>query len=256
MINVFIDRSPRIRKGLIRRLARECYKDGQAAGNTEGWHGFESFMRVGTQLTADALQSLSTGTYAGLPVDFAGLSNGSLDRLEGYKCFTPVIVNTARDTGGGPVAWKDGADTYLRLMISEGSYGVGDEMSLILLTKEAYRDLKDLLDDKEYIWVDRGVSGPSEVAVGFKKLNFDGVAIMEDVAIPTTDAEGATVYGYGMDCDKIGLNVLNEKKKSTIFSVEVQWDQDYQADKIYFCHFGNLTFRSPRHFGKLADLVI
>ena len=254
MIDVFSERSPRIRKGLKRRLAGQFFVDGEAAGFTEGWHGIESFMGIGPQTVGDELQTSSTDTYGGLPTSFTGLSGGSIDLSEGYKCFTPVIVNCNRDTGGGPVLWDAAGDEYLRVAISEASYGPGDKLDLILLRKLAMRQLKNILDDKEQVYTDRGQGHPSEVAFGFQKIWYDGVALMEDVGIPALDPAGRVIHGYGFDMSKIYLKVLNAKPKTTIFSVDVDWSIDYQADKIYWCSFSNLCFDSPRHFAKFANL--
>ena len=255
MINVFDGRKKRLVRDLHRRLARFFWADGVTA-NTKAWHGVESMMRVGTQTTGDPLATSLTSTYANLACSYTGLSAGSTDRLEGYKAWSPTIVHCGRNTGAGVVSWADAADTYIRRMISEASFGPGDELDLILLTKSAMVDLKEILDDKEYIHVTKGSGDPDEVAVGFKKINFDGVALMEDVAISTAvDAEGAVVHGYGLNMGEIEVKTLNVKPKTQLFSCKAEWSHDYQSEQIYFCHFGNLKF-NPRSVGKLATLVI
>lgn len=248
MIKIFTNREEVMRRGAIRGLASKFYQDGNLAANVanEEFHGIESFMAIGTQTDADVLQTTSNDSYAGLSTARGALGTGTNDP------WTPVVVSTDVDPGGGVEAWDSFADEYLRRGIIESTYGggPGDMIDLITLTKASYESFLNLLDDKERLNVTRG-SGFGKSNLGFKGVAFDGVDVIWDAAVPATSTnDAATVRGYGWTIDQMELRLLN---KGNLFTGRTTYNDLMAADHIFLYMVGNLKF-NPRHFVKFADI--
>lgn len=248
MIKVFSNREEVIRRAAIRGLASKFYQDGNLAANVTNneFHGIESFMKIGTQTDSDKLATTLNDSYAGLSTarDQAGWTGDP---------WSPVIVNTDRDPGGGVEDWDNFADVYLRTGILESTYGAGpgDMIDLICLTKSSYEALLNLLDDKERLNVSRG-QGFGKTNLGFKGIAFDGVDVMWDAAVPNDSTnDSATVHGYGWTIDQMELRLLNE---GSLFTGRTTYNDLMAADHILLYMVGNLKFVSPRHFVKFADI--
>ena len=258
MIEIFADREKQMRDGLIRQMGREWFKDGNAVGNERTFHGIESFMSVGAQTASDELATAPNDTYAGTSTAYTSLKAGAQPVVdEEYGVWSPVIVNANRTPAGGSLrTWEEYADEYIRLGVIEAQYGTtqAENLDLILLTKTAYRQFLNVVDDKERIHISRG----SELALtklGFTNVvGFDGVQIMWDAGINPTDGQGNTVYGYGYNCDEMALKILGGQKRKTLFGAKVTWNDDYASDRIYMYLLGNLCFNSPRRHVKFAAI--
>jgi len=257
MIKIFGAREKMMREGLMRQLGKEWYVDGNAAGNAERFHGVESMMSSGVQTAADDLATLPNDTYAGVSTAYGSLKSNAVKGVdEEYGVWSPVIVNTNVNPGGGNRAWADFADEFMRLGIIEASYGTTstDNIDLILLTKTAYRQFLNIADDKERINIMRGAD-VELVSLGFKNfVNFDGVQVGWDFGISATDPAANVVHGYGFNCDKLYLKVLGGKDRKTLWGSKLTWNDDYASDRIYLHLLGNLCFESPRHFVAFKDL--
>ena len=250
MIKVFANREETIRRAAIRQMSGEWFKDGNTAANAaaETFHGVESFMGItpGSQVASDALATVNADTYAGLSTAVGGITGATNDRM-----WTPVIVSTNK-TGA---SWTDNCDEFIRKLLIEACYGAGpeDNQDLILLTKAAYEELLNKLDDKERLNFKRG----TDVGVakfGFDKfVELDGCSIGWDAGVPATDVNGDTVQGYSFNTSRMKLKVLGKGK--SLFKSRVTFNDNYQADHIFLYLLGNLQFESPRHFGKLAAIA-
>ena len=245
MIKVFSNREEVMRRAALRSLADKFYLDGSV--QTQDFHGIESFMGIDTQTATDQLATTTNSTYAGLST-----AAGTVDATN-TKAWTPVIVNTAHTPTAGLRTWADTADEYLRHAILQSTYGAGpsDRLSMFTLTKDGYEDLLNLLDDKERIPVVRG-SAEKLVSMGFSAINFDGVPVIWDAAVPTTDADSTVVSGYGWTHDQMELRLLNS---GNLFSSKVTYNDTMATDNIFLYMVGNLKFRGPRHFVKLAAIT-
>lgn len=257
MIEIFAGREKQMREGLLRQMGREWFKDGNAVGSTS-FHGIESFCSVGGQTAADELATAPNDTYAGKSTAYTSLKATAVKGTdEEYGVWSPVIVNTNRTPSGGSLrTWEEYADEYLRLGIIEAQYGTTQEenLDLILLTKTAYRQFVNVVDDKERINIKRG-SDAALTALGFSgALEFDGVSIMWDQGIAATDGQSNTVHGYGFNVDQMGLKILGGGKRKTLFGAKVTWNDDYASDRIYMFLLGNLCFYSPRRHVKFCDI--
>lgn len=260
MIKIFADREAVIRRGITRGLASEFFKDGNLAVNSaaETFHGIESMMSIGTQVDADVVASVNNDTYAGLSTAVAGL-DATNDRV-----WTPVVVNCDRTpSGGSQQTWANFADEYIRTGLLRATYGDGpdDRPDLVLLTRTAYEELLNLMDDKERIPVVRGAS-EDLVSLGFKNhIELDGCPITWGAEVPATDASPylgggttSTVNGYFFTTGRMELKVLGPASGKSLFTSKVTFNDSYRADNIFMHLLGNLKFESPRHFGKLANI--
>lgn len=256
VVDIFNSREKLIREGLQRQLGREWFKDGNAAGNERTFHGVESFMSMTGQTASDELATTPNDSYAGTSTAYTSLKATAVKGTdEEYGVWSPVIVNANRTPAGGSLRdWENYADEYIRLGILEAEHGAtaGEMLDLILLTKTAYRQLLNILDDKERVAVQRGTCGMADF--GFKGISVDGVDCMWDFGVPSTDGASNAVYGYGLNMSKVCLKVLGNKKSKSLFKAKVTWNDDYAATRLWFALLGNLQFDSPRHFVKFAAI--
>jgi len=258
VVQIFNNREALIRDGLQRQLGREWFKDGNATGNEQTFHGIESFGSMTGQTAADELATTLNDTYAGTSTSYTSLkSNAVKGTDEEYGVWSPVVVNSNRTPSGGSLRnWEDYADEYIRLGLIEADYGgvAGEMVDLVLLTKTAFRQFLNIADDKERINLSRG-SELEMVRLGFKNaVELDGVPVMWDNGIAATDGASDTVYGYGFNCSKVKLKILGGSKSKSLFNARVTWNDDYAATRLYFHLLGNLCFESPRHFIKFAAI--
>lgn len=259
MIKIFASREELMRRGAIRRLGAELFKDGNLAANVTAntFHGIESFMGIGAQTNTAAIASVHNDSYAGLST-----AVGTVDS-EFTRVWTPTIINTGKVVSGSTQSWADFADEYIRLGLLKTTHGSApeDRPDLCLLTQDAYNDLLNLLDDKERITVDRG-SGLALTQLGFgNHVELDGCAVMWDAAVPSTDASPylgggttSTVNGYMFTTGRMELKVLGKPGSKSLFESKVTFNDTYRADNIFMHLLGNLKFESPRHFGKFANV--
>ena len=245
MIKVFSNREEVMRRAAVRGLAGKFYLDGNLTANiaNEEFHGIESFMGIGAQTATDSLATITNDSYAGLSTTAAALD------ATNTKAWTPVIVNTNK-TG---TAWSTFADEHVRKGLLNAQYGTGagNQIDMITLTQDSYEAFLNLMDDKERLQVARG-KGQGLSALGFSAINFDGVDVIWDAAVPATDAEDAvTVHGYGWTISQMELRLLNS---GNLFASKVTYNDSYATDNIFLYIVGNLKF-NPRHFAKFADIA-
>jgi hypothetical protein len=256
MIKIFANREELMRRGAIRRLAQEMFKDGNLAINSNAFHGIESMMGIAAQTNTDELATTHNDTYAGLSTAVGTVSS------EFTRLWTPVIVNTGKVVSGSTQAWSDFGDEYIRKGLIKATHGSGseDRPDLVLLTQSSYEQLLNLLDDKERIVVDRG-SGLALTQLGFgNHVEIDGCAVTWGAEVPTTDAspygeDGVTVNGYAFNTNRMKLKVLGSPGSKNLFTARVDFNTSYRADEIFMHLLGNLQFESPRHFVKLANIA-
>lgn len=254
MINVFDSRESLMREAAIKGLAAEFFVDGNATAQVarEAFHGIESFMGIGAQTGSSIIASTHDDSYAGLSTAVSALGTDT----ESQRVWTPTIINTNHTPTGGQQLWADYADQYLReinLRMTFGQ-GSGDKPDICMLTRDDYKSLLNLLDDKERITVARG-SSMDLVKLGFgDHVEIDGLPVTWDVAVPSTDSDSVTVRGYVLTTDRMELKVLGPASQKQLFKSRVTFNDSYQADHIFLYLLGNLKFESPKFFGKLADI--
>jgi hypothetical protein len=271
--------------GLVRRLedsvkqgiATEFYVDGNATGNEEMWHGFESMF--GFTQTVDSTQAGATArtanaadfvaypsdTYAELSTilgNYSGDGDPALAWPAGvnspeFDFWSPLIVNyTCSGFGGTADTWEAQGDEAMRFGIIHGQRNTNSngQMTNILLDRTLYFQMLNLLDSKERIIV----SSDNELrALGFKNtFVFDGVTVSWETGIPAagTGVSGApgTLIGYGLNYQDIEVRCMYD----TMFKSEgPHYDEFTQRYNVAIKTLSNLKFGSPRNFTKFCDAV-
>lgn len=251
MVKVFDQRKDQIQSDLTRHLAKEFYTDGNATGNGSKFHGIESFMGVtaGSQTPTDIDATVHADSYAGLSTVEGALSA----ETELTRIWTPNIINTGYTPASGQKLWQDYADEYLREGIVRGTFGQGegDMPDLAVLNRTAYTQLLQLMGEKEQIMVNRGQAA-ALVSLGFKAVEFDGLPITWDTAVPTTDGASLAVKGYLLTTSRMKLMLANAKQ---LWETKVSFNDSYMADTIAMWCMGNLKFESPKFFGKFVSIT-
>jgi hypothetical protein len=257
----FIDRlTTSIRQG----MGPECFVNGYASARSSSWHGLESLFQSSAtaySVTAatGAKQAANQADIVGWPVgSYAGLNlelgyyggenesgqvwpNGVCDAE--YDFWTPLIVfvdTTHADLPSTTNTFAGQGDEALRYGIIHGQRNTNQDgqMTNIMLSRNWYMQMLNLLDSKEQVQVTGEVSLR---AFGFKNVFvFDGIEVSWEGAIP-----GDT--GYGFNYNNIELMSMDE----TLFRPEgPEYDIDTQSFKAVVSTLSNLKFKSPRNFTK------
>lgn len=262
----------RIEDSIKQGIASEFYNDGNATGNEEMWHGFESmfaFTQTVTVGTAGATaRTANAADYVAYPADtyadlsttlgnYGGEGDPSLAWPEGvcdpeFDFWSPLIV--AYDSS----AFDGSADTFaaqgdeaLRFGIIHGqrNSNTNGQITNILLDRTLYYQLLNLLDSKERILI----SSENELrAMGFRNtVVFDGVTVSWEAAIPAagTGVSGVSgsLIGYGFNWSNMELRCMYD----TMFKAEgPYYDEHTQRYNAAVKTLSNLKFNSPRNFVK------
>lgn len=261
----FIDR---IQQSVKQGINLEFFIDGNAAGNTERWHGFESFFGWTQTVTITSAGAVGrtandadevaypNDTYAGLSTvlgNYGGDGDATLSWPNGtidpeFDFWSPLVVAYNSSAAAFPSAtdtWAGQGDEVLRYAIigtQRNSMQEG-QLTTCILDRSMYRTFLNLIDGKEQIRVTRG-EPTSLVSLGFKNVvEFDGLEITWDTAI-------AGNIGYGMNWANMSLMCMY----SQIFQSEgPHYDEHTQRYNAVVKSLSNLRFQSPRNFFKLVD---
>lgn len=254
----------RLRESIKQGLGPEYYVDGNASGNEQSWHGFESMFGIngtvtittGAQRTANAADIVGypSDTYANLSTvlgNYGGSQESGSVWPQGvasseYDFFSPLIVNyTSTALGGASDTFAAQGDEALRYGIiqSDRNGGMGKGMTNIILARDLYTDLCNLLDGKEEVQIK---SDMSLRAFGFTKtLMFDGVEVSFEHAVPET-------VGYGFSYNNIDLMCMNNQ----FIEVEgPEYDMDSSQYKVVAGTLSNLRYTTPRDFVKFDNIA-
>lgn len=267
----------RIEDSVKQGVQTEFYIDGNATGNEEMWHGFESmfgFTQTVTAGTAGATARAANAadfvaypsdTYAELSTilgNYGGDGDPSLTWPEGvnspeFDFWSPLIVNyTCSGFGGSADTWEAQGDEAMRFGIIHGqrNTNTNGQITNIVLDRTLYFQLLNLMDGKERIIV----SSDNELrALGFKNtIVFDGVTVSWETGIPAagTGVSGAsgTLIGYGFNYSNIELRCMYD---SMFKSEGPIYDEHTNRYNAVVSTLSNLKFSSPRNFLKLCDTV-
>jgi hypothetical protein len=165
--------------------------------------------------------------------------------------WTPLIVNyttTHADLPSATQTWAGQGDEAMRFAIiqSQRNTSKNGQMTNILLGRDLYMGLLNLIDDKERIQI---TSEHNLRALGFKNVvNFDGIEVSWEAAVPSS-------VGYGLNYDNIELKSMDE---SLLRSEGPEYDIHSQSFNAVVSTLSNMKFSSPRNFFKLmagADIT-
>ena len=269
IIKVFDNFVQRLETSIEQALGGEYYVNGEEAGNEQGWHGLESmFAILDTNKTVDKdsgaigafdgadYVAAPGATYAGLITNLGnyggeqesgtGWPNGLADPE--YDFWSPLIVNvnstSFNDVTGAVHTWANQGHEAMRFAIIHAQRNTSQkgQITNIMLARNFYMELLNLLDDKERIQVS---SEHQLRALGFKNVvNFDGIEVSWEAAVPDS-------VGYGMNYDNIELKSMDA---SLLRSEGPEYDIHSQAFNAVVSTLSNLKFSSPRNFFKLQEL--
>ena len=266
VVKVFDNFVERLETSLTQGLGGEYYVDGSASGNEQSWHGLESmFVLNGTvNSTSGAQRSANAADIVGYPNDtYSGLSTvlgnyggenessqywpDGISDAE-YDFWSPLVVNyttTHADLPASTQTWAGQGDEAMRYAIinAQRNTSKNGQITNILLARDLYMGLLNIIDDKERIQIS---SEQSLRALGFKNvLNFDGIEVSWEAAI-------ASGVGYGINYDNMELKSMDE---SLLRSEGPEYDIHSQSFNAVVSTLSNLKFSSPRNFFKLAALA-
>ncbi len=250
-LKVFANREEDMRRGVMESMASEWYGNGTASGaNTTPFTGIEGMMSVGAQTATDELASIHTATYAGLSTVPGAVSGNTADSILS-RLWTPAIVNTTHTPASGIRNWSEFADEYIRKGLLTADFGKSRRPDLILLTKDSYEDLLNILANKETLHFSRG-EGLKTSKFGFEGfVEVDGCQVGWDEGIPATDPQGNTVDGYGFTIGELMIKIMGDQ----LWTAKVEFNQNMQGDEIFLWCLGQMCFKSPRHFVKFVRLT-
>lgn len=259
LVNVAGKMSSRLLTSIEQYLAQEVYIDGNAAGNELRYHGLESFMaNNGTiDITANAVTSraASAADPFAFPQDsYAGLSTklgeygGS--QLEGkwpagradseFDFYSPVLVNWSSswfNTGG--TTWEKNAIPALRegLLQAKRNDTKEDAVDLVVMDRRLYAGFLNAYEDKQRFIVSKENGLKS---LGFTTVEFDGVEIGTEYAVPPDTAYGLAIG----NCELLNMESQLYNSEGPFF------DEISQMYRYVVSTLGNLKFKSPRNFIK------
>ena len=184
------------------------------------------------------------GNYGGEQESGTGWPNGIADSE--YDFWSPLIVNyTSSAFDGSANTFAAQGDEAMRFAIihAQRNSSQKGQITNIMLGRELYMDLLNLIDDKERIQI---TSEHQLRALGFKNtVNFDGIEVSWENAVPTA-------VGYGMNYDNIELKSMDS---SLLRSEGPEYDIHSQSFNAVVSTLSNLKFSSPRNFFKLQAVA-
>jgi hypothetical protein len=273
LVDVASKMAERLQESLEQHLSYQPYRDGNASGHENDFHGMESFFGVSgtvdeSHATDVAAQDAGGGAadrfgytddnYAGLSTKLGYYGGGRIGSTTGVwpdvpvdpelDFYSPVVINYNANSfhgASGGTTWKDNCVFAVREGIHQCKRNDTKEaqIDMVVLDRHLYIQLLNTYKDQERIVVERenGLR-----ALGFSDVvSLDGVELTSEYAVPN----GA---GYGVSIGNMELRCLENQlmvAEGPFFSEETQ---SYR----YACStLGNFRFKSPRNFFKLAALT-
>jgi hypothetical protein len=261
LVNVAGRMASRLITSMEQYLAKEWVIDGNATGNELRFHGVESFLgsngtinvSTGAQRTANAADPFGSpsDTYGGLSTVLGAYGgsqktgvwpNGEADPE--YDFYSPVIANVTSTYFGGST-WAANCAKALREALHQTRRNdtKEDQIDMVLLNRRWYIDFLNTLDAKERVIVGRTNGLRS---YGFTDVfDFDGVEVSSENSVPTDT-------GYGLAIGNMELLCMTDQ---LLVSEGPFYDELTQQYRYVVSTLGNLKFKTPRNFFKLAALA-
>ena len=261
LVNVAGKMASRLLTSMEQYLAKEWVVDGYAAGNELRFHGLESFLgfngtinvATGATRTANAADPFAapSDTYAGLSTVLGAYGgsqksgvwpNGEADPE--YDFYSPVICNYTSNYFGG-TTWSANCTKALREALHQTRRNdtKQDQVDMCLMDRRMYIDFLNKLDEKERVVVSRTNGLRS---YGFTDVfEFDGVECSSENSIPAGVAYGLAIGNMELLC-----------MEGQLYNSEGPfYDEITQQYRYVVSTLGNLKFKSPRNFFKLAAVA-
>jgi hypothetical protein len=261
LVNVAGKMASRLLTSMEQYLAKEWVVDGYAAGNELRFHGLESFLgyngtvnvATGATRVANAADPFAapSDTYAGLSTVLGAYGgsqksgvwpNGEADPE--YDFYSPVICNYTSSYFGG-TSWSANCTKALREALHQTRRNdtKQDQVDMCLMDRRLYIDFLNKLDEKERVVVSRTNGLRS---YGFTDVfEFDGVECSSENSIPAGVAYGLAIGNMELLC-----------MEGQLYNSEGPfYDEITQQYRYVVSTLGNLKFKSPRNFFKLAAVA-
>jgi hypothetical protein len=261
LVNVAGKMASRLLTSMEQYLAKEWVVDGYAAGNELRFHGLESFLgfngtvnvATGATRTANVADPFAapSDTYAGLSTVLGAYGgsqksgvwpNGEADPE--YDFYSPVICNYTSNYFGG-TTWSANCTKALREALHQTRRNdtKQDQVDMCLMDRRMYIDMLNKLDEKERVVVSRTNGLRS---YGFTDVfEFDGVECSSENSIPAGVAYGLAIGNMELLC-----------MEGQLYNSEGPfYDEITQQYRYVVSTLGNLKFKSPRNFFKLAAVA-
>jgi hypothetical protein len=257
----------RLQESLEQHLSYQPYRDGNASGSENDFHGMESFLGYSgtvdetatgpfTSRTANAADRFAyvNDNYAGLSCqlgyyggDRIGTSSATWPNTPvdpDADFWSPVVINYNASTFGG-TKWKDNCVFAIREGIHQCKRND---------TKEAQIDLV-VVDRAMYIQFLNAQTKNERINVskenGLKALGFSDVTTIDNVEVTSEYAVPAG-KGYGLSIGNMELRCLENQLMVAEGPFFAEETQSYR----YACStLGNFKFKSPRSFFMLANVT-
>lgn len=254
-----------LQTGIRQHFGRQYFVDGNASGNENCWHGFESmYGRVSNETInfstgatrtanqADVICSPSD-TYAGLSTilgNYSGEQESGVPWPHGiattdYDFWSPLIIIFDSSEFGATDDKFDKGDEAIRYGLTHAARNGGADQMItqVMLDRELFRAFKKIQGAKEEIIVDNASQG-SLRSLGFKNsFIFDGVEVAPENGTPTR-------VGYGFNINGMELASMDD----TLLTTETEYDMRTQSYNAVVSTLSNLVFKSgPRNSFKLLE---
>lgn len=278
LVDVSGKMAERLQESLEQHLSFQPYRDGDASGYENDFHGLESFLNYngtidesGTAIF-DSRTSSNLADRFGYPDDnYAGLSTklgyyggGRIGDTTGVwpeapvdpeaDFYAPVIINynaqsfndgDPNNSGAAHGNWKANCVSAIREGLHQAARNDSKEsqIDLVCLSRELYIDFLNKQESKERIVVsqENGLK-----AMGFNDIvSIDGTEIGSDYACPTGK-------GYGMSVGNMELRCLENQ---LMVAEGPFYDEQLQSYRFACSTLGNFKFKSPRNFFLLAPVT-
>lgn len=256
-----------LERSLKQHFGRQYYIDGNATGNEQSWHGFESMMATNSSLDTIPIDGSGArsanqadpvanpnDTYAGISTAL-GTYGGETDSTVGwpsgvaspeYDFWSPLVVIFDSTYFGATDDTFDKGHKAIRFGLTHAtrnSGGADEQITNVMLARDLYYDFKNIQDAKEEIIVDNASQG-SLRSLGFKNtFIFDGVEVTYENGCPART-------GYGFNIRGLELASMEDE----LLTTEAEWDMRTQSYNAVVGTLSNLVFlNGPRNTFKLVE---
>ncbi len=238
------------------KLGQEFYVDGNAAANTQRFHGIESFLGCSGPSSAVKI-GINNDTYAGLSTALEAKGGvwtptgkwpvGTGDSQ--YDYWTPLCVDVTSTVSGADYGWQAATKTWENVCLEALRWGLlkgmkndeeGGKVTVIMLRDDSYHRVTNRLEDKTGLRIGPGNEGSSGLwKLGFGQIiNFEGVDITSEYGVPAT-VGGIVNHGYGIPMKKVALRSLQPE-----LIVNHDLPVDVLTERFLMTVAGNLMFES------------
>ena len=261
IVKVYEGRTERMMRAMKEQFAPELYVDGNASGNTDRIHGFDSFTSV-SGASSDGFVGSPNDTYASLVCTLGNYGGAATGVWPGgtadpeYDFWAPLVVDYT-DT-----SWAASTKTWPNTCLEALSFAIihtgrndslEGTLDLIILARDLYREFIGKLNASERANVKRGDGKKGVYALGFTDvINWDGVDVTREYAVPQSSHATYKNNGYGFNIDQMELY----SQQSQLFVPEgPTWSPQSQAWLYSLDFYGNMRFESPRYFCKFKAIT-